>query len=50
VDMDCICLAQNGLVPASCEYGNELSGTIKDGEFLDQLSVSYLLKVPTPWT
>jgi hypothetical protein len=26
-------------VEGSCEHGNELSGSIKCGEFLDQLSV-----------
>jgi hypothetical protein len=27
-----------GPVPGSCEHGNETSGFIKNGEFLDQLS------------
>jgi hypothetical protein len=29
---------------ASCEHGEEPSGSIKDREFLDSLSIYYLLK------
>jgi len=32
------------LVVGSCQHGNEPSGCIKDGEFLDQLSDYQLLK------
>jgi hypothetical protein len=28
-------LAQEGMMAGTCEYGNELSGSIKCGEFLD---------------
>jgi hypothetical protein len=28
-------LAQDGQLADTCEYGNELSGSIKGGEFLD---------------
>jgi hypothetical protein len=31
-------------VAGCCEHGNELSGSIKGGEFLDQISDYYLLK------
>jgi hypothetical protein len=31
-------------VTGSCEHGNELSGSIKDGQFLDELSDFHLLK------
>jgi hypothetical protein len=31
-------------VAGSCEHGNELSGSIKGGEFLDALSDYYLLR------
>jgi hypothetical protein len=36
-------------VAKSCEYGNEPSGSIKDEEFLDQLSDYQLLKNSAPW-
>ena len=28
----------------ACEYGNELSGSIKCGDFLDELKTGWLLK------
>jgi hypothetical protein len=34
-------------VAGSCEYGNELSGSIRGGEFLDQLCDYQLLKKDT---
>jgi hypothetical protein len=35
----------------SCEHGNETSGSIKGGEFLDQLSDYWFLKKDsTPWS
>jgi len=38
-------------VAGSCEHGNEPSGPIKGGEFLDKLSDYLLLKkVPDPWS
>jgi hypothetical protein len=40
---DWIELAQ-GQVAGTCECGNEHSGSIKCGEFLDWLKTSYLLK------
>jgi hypothetical protein len=33
-----------GLVTGSCEHGNEPSVSLKNREFLDQLSKYYLLK------
>jgi hypothetical protein len=37
-------------VAGSCEHGNEPSGSIKGGEFLDQLSDCQLLKKDSaPW-
>jgi hypothetical protein len=34
-----------------CEYGNEFSGSIKGGEFLDCLSnYPFFKKHPAPWT
>jgi len=33
-----------GHVAGTCECGNELSGSIKCGEFLDWLKTGYLLK------
>jgi hypothetical protein len=33
-----------GLMTASCEHGNEISGSIQDGKYLDQLSYYRLLK------
>jgi hypothetical protein len=37
-------------VAGCCEHGNEPSGSIKGGEFLDWLSDSQLLKKDTaPW-
>jgi hypothetical protein len=34
-----------------CEHGNEPSGSIKWGEFLDQLSDCYVLKKDSaPWS
>jgi hypothetical protein len=38
-DMDWIHLAQDRQVAGSCEHGNEPSGSIKCGEFLDYLSL-----------
>jgi hypothetical protein len=32
------------------EYGNELQVSIRDGEFLDQLSDSQLFKDSAPWS
>ena len=38
-------------VAESCECGNEPSGSVKCGEFLDQLQTSQLLKKDTaPWS
>jgi hypothetical protein len=38
-------------VAESCEYDNELPGSIKGGEFLDLLSDCQLLKKDSPpWT
>ena len=35
----------------ACECGEEPLGSIKRGEFLDQLQTSYLLKNdPAPWS
>jgi hypothetical protein len=31
-------------VTGSCEYGNEISGSIKDGKFIDQVSNYQFLK------
>jgi hypothetical protein len=40
-----------GPVAGSCEYGNEPSGSIKGGEFLDWLSDYELLKMDSaPWS
>ena len=40
-----------GQVADACEWGNELSGSIKGGEFLDQLQTSQLLKKDSaPWS
>ena len=33
-----------GQVAGTCEYGNELLGSIKCGEFLDQLRTGQLVK------
>jgi hypothetical protein len=38
-----ICLSM-GVVAVCCVYGNELSGTIEDCEFFDQLRNSELLE------
>jgi hypothetical protein len=38
-DVDWIHWAQDRQVAGSCEHGNEPSGSIKCGKFLDQLSV-----------
>jgi hypothetical protein len=35
---------ESGPMPGFCEHGNELSGPMKGGEFLDYFSDSYLLK------
>ena len=46
--MDWIGLAQ---VADACECGNEPSGSVKCGEFLDQLQASQLLrKDSAPWS
>ena len=38
-------------VADACEYGNEPSGSMKCGEFLDQLQISQLLKKDSaPWS
>jgi hypothetical protein len=37
-----------GPVASSCEHSNEPSGSLKDGKFLDYLSVSKLLKNSAP--
>jgi hypothetical protein len=42
--MDWIELAQDRQVAGTCEYGNEPSGSIKCGEFLDWLQTGWLLK------
>ena len=35
----------------ACEYGNEPSGSVKHGEFLDLLQTSWLLKKDSaPWS
>jgi hypothetical protein len=40
-----------GQVADSCEFGNELLGSIKRGEFLGYLRTGYLLrKVSLPWS
>ena len=40
-----------GQVADACEYGNEPSGSMKGGEFLDQLQTSQLLKKDSaPWS
>ena len=48
--MDWIGRAQDRQVADACECGNEPSGSVKCGEFLDYLQTSYLLKKDsTPW-
>jgi len=37
-------------VAGSREHGNEPSGAIKGGEFLDTMSESWFLKDFVPWT
>ena len=39
-----------GLVADACECGNEPSGSVKCGEFVDQLQTSQLLKDSAPWS
>ena len=40
-----------GQVADACEWGNEPSGSVKCGEFLDQLQTSQLLKKDSaPWS
>ena len=40
-----------GQVAGICECGNELSGSIKCGEFLDQMKTGRLLKkASAPWS
>ena len=40
-----------GQVAGTCECGNEPSGSIKCGEFLDQLRIGqFLKKNSTPWS
>ena len=34
----------------SCEHGNEISGSIKCGEFLDRQRNYYIPKDSVPWT
>ena len=42
---------REGQVQGTCDCGNELSGSIKCGEFLDQLSTGQLLKKDSaPWS
>jgi hypothetical protein len=36
--MDCIQLAQKGSSGVLCDHGDELSGSVKGGEFHDELS------------
>ena len=43
--------AGSGQVAGTCECGNEPSGSIKCGEFIDQLRTAYLLKKDSaPWS
>jgi hypothetical protein len=37
-------------VAAFCKRGNELTGSIKYGKFLDQLRIGWLLKDSAPWS
>jgi hypothetical protein len=37
-------------VVGSCDHGNECSGSIKGGEFLDKLSGFCLMKESSPWS
>jgi hypothetical protein len=39
-----------GLVADFCEHSNEPSGSIKGGEFLDQLSDHKLFRDSAPWS
>ena len=40
-----------GQVAGTCEFGNEISGSIKRGEFLDQLRTGQFLKKDSaPWS
>ena len=49
--MDWIELAQHKDSWGTCECGDELSGSIKCGEFLDQLKTGQLLKKDCgPWS
>ena len=34
----------------TCECGNETSGSIKCGEFLDWLKTGYFMKDSAPWS
>ena len=34
----------------ACEYGNELSGSLKCGEFLEWMRTGQLLKDSAPWS
>ena len=48
--LDCVGPGQRQVADA-CECGNEPSGSMKCGEFLDQLQTSQLLKKdPAPWS
>jgi hypothetical protein len=38
--------SKQGIVMGSCGYGNETSGFVRGGEFLDQLTDHQLLKIP----
>lgn len=43
--------SEKGSVEGSCEHGNNISGSVKFGEVLEQLSCHLLLKKkdPAPW-
>jgi hypothetical protein len=41
---------EQGPVVGCCEHGNKHSGSIKGGEFHDQLSGFQLLKDSAPWS
>jgi hypothetical protein len=44
-------VSRKGQMAGACEFGNEPSGSIKCGEFLDQLRIGELLKKDSvPWS
>ena len=48
--LDCSGLGQ-GQLAGACEYVNEFSGSVKCGEFLDNLRIGLLLKKDSvPWS